>query len=180
MYLCGLWSKRKRWKRTAGNSGKIQMKRLSLLNTGPAFPIQGMFVAPKLLSRSKTILWSLCNEGLVNIHCDSTLWFQCCVETLWQMFAAIPFVAAAPGTIATASSHSHRWWVTENSPSRILHISLMTILMMMMMIFNDEGGVMATAYGKKILVRASIGSLLPLTHSHANAKALSRCNPQFC
>ena len=32
---------------------------------------------------------------------------------------------------------------------------------------------MATAYGKKILVRASIGSLLPLAHSHANAKALS-------
>ena len=33
--------------------------------------------------------------------------------------------------------------------------------------------------GKKILVRASIGSWLPLTHSHANTKALSRCNPQL-
>ena len=33
--------------------------------------------------------------------------------------------------------------------------------------------------GKKILVRASIGSWLPLAHSHANTKALSRCNPQL-
>ena len=46
------------------------------------------------------------------------------------------------------------------------------------MTFNEEVGGVALC-GKKILVRASIGSWLPLNHSHANTKALSRCNPQL-